>query len=70
MPKPLLTISSMAGATEGERWDPNKQLEKLRSGVISRLREQQKRSPTTDQATKKAGDTSQISIEDGTNPFG
>jgi hypothetical protein len=47
VPKNVLAISSISSATEGERWDPNKQLDKLKSGVITKLREQQqKRSPT------------------------
>jgi hypothetical protein len=48
VPKNVLAISSITSASEGQRWDPSKQLDKLKSGVITKLREQQhqKRSPT------------------------
>src|SRR5271169_4461236 len=47
-PRDVFATSSVVGASEGERWDPDKQLDKLRSRVISKLREQQlKRSTTT-----------------------
>jgi hypothetical protein len=47
VPKNVLAISSISSASEGQRWDPSKQLDKLKSGVITKLREQhQKRSPT------------------------
>jgi hypothetical protein len=41
--KNILTAAtaSVISATEAERWDPSKQLDKLKGTVISKLREQQ-----------------------------
>ena len=69
----ILATSSIASASEAERWDPNKRLEQLRSGVISKLRGRQKRSPTVSPTqpptTTEAGEQPpEISIDDGTNP--
>lgn len=73
-PKDLLATSSVVSAHEGERWDPNKQLDKLKIGVISKLRQQQqKRSPTVtpEQPATISGSedpSAKISVDDGTNP--
>ena len=71
-----LATSSVVSVSEGERWDPNKQLDKLKSGVISKLREQQRRSPTSPPmrspgTTTEAGEEPppKISVDDGTNPW-
>ena len=71
----ILETSSFDSASYAERWDPNKRLEQLRSGVISKLRKQQKRSPTVPPtqpptANTEAGEQPppKISIEDGINP--
>jgi hypothetical protein len=77
IPKRVLAVSTMTSATEGERWDPNKQLDKLKSGVITKLREQQqKRSPTTTNATPNSTTEPtteeqpppKITVDEGTNP--
>jgi len=50
VPKSVMVASSLASAVEGEQWDPNRQLDKLKSGVLNKLLEQQKkRSPKTSQ---------------------
>lgn len=70
----ILAASTIASAVEGETWDPNKQLEKLKTGVINRLREQQlKRSPTSTSVTPATAsavgeEVSKITVDDGTYP--
>ena len=73
--KGVIATNSVVSTTEAEQWDPNKQLDKLKSGVISKLREQQKRSPTGSPTqppttTTEGGEEPppKISIDDGTNP--
>jgi hypothetical protein len=64
MPKPVLAASTVASAVEGERWDPNRSLDKLKTGVIHKLLEQQqqqqqqqeKRSETVPEAPASEGD--------------
>jgi hypothetical protein len=46
---------AVAAPDQGERWDPNKAVDKLKTGVLNRFREQQeaqKRSPTRERPTK------------------
>ena len=70
----ILTASTIASAVEGEIWDPNKQLEKLKTGVINRFREQQlKRSPTMADVTPATAlavgeEPPKIKADDGTYP--
>ena len=67
--KEILATSSVVSATEGERWDPNKQLDKLRRGVIRTARERQERFPMGMPTT--SGDRSppaKILIDEGINP--
>ena len=65
VPPDVLAASTVASATEGERWDPNRQLEKLRAAVITRLREQHKRrSRMSETATTAQERTTMASPED------
>jgi hypothetical protein len=46
---------AIGAAYQGERWDPNEAVDKLKSGVMSRFREQQqKRSPARERPRKPA----------------
>jgi hypothetical protein len=72
-PKGILAANSVTSAVEGERWDPNKAVDKLKRGVITTLKEQSKRSPNsahTTPATSLTADESpvKINVDDGTNP--
>ena len=70
-PKGVVITSTVNGTTVGERWDPNKQLDKLKSGVISRLRQQQRTrySTTTPEHPSMPmtgeGPPTQITVDDG-----
>jgi len=69
VPKEALAVNTVTSAVEGERWDPNKQLDKLKSGVIDRLREQQlKQRSSTTAPDQEADDPPQkITIDEGTH---
>jgi len=65
IPKDFLAASTATSASEGERWDPNKQLDKLKTGVISRLREVEKMtSPTSTSPTGRSRQGTTSSGED------
>jgi len=70
--KGILATSNVPGAVEGERWDPNKAVDKLKSGVITKLKEQSKRSPlashTTPATTAIEEPPVKVTVEEGTNP--
>jgi hypothetical protein len=69
VPKEALAINTVTSAVEGERWDPNKQLDKLKSGVIDRLREQQlkQRSSTIAPDQEVDDPPPKITIDEGTH---
>lgn len=70
--KSILAASRVTSAVEGERWDPNKAVDKLKSGVITKLKEQSKRSPnashTTPATTAIDEPPVKINVDEGTNP--
>jgi len=73
VPKDFLAVSTATSASEGERWDPNKQLDKLKTGVISRLREVEKMtSPTNTSPTGRSrqGTTSSEDISTSLSEMG
>jgi hypothetical protein len=64
---------AVAAPDQGERWDPNKAVDNLKTGVLNRFREQQeaqKRSPTRDRLTKLPFPTSEnpASLEEEAGP--
>jgi hypothetical protein len=72
VPKDVLAVSQVKSAVEGERWDPNKSLDRLKSGVVNRLREQQQRRSLPATRTKPGQEEEdatppKITIDDGTH---
>jgi hypothetical protein len=69
IPKEALAVNTVTSAVEGERWDPDKQLDKLKSGVIDRLREQQlkQRSSTIALGQEADDPPPKITIDEGTH---
>jgi len=65
----VITADPLVSAAEGERWDPNRQLDKLKTGVLNKLYEQQKlASPTISQGQVLPDKTSELNATDGNNP--
>jgi hypothetical protein len=67
--KPVVVTDPHVSAVEGERWDPNRQLDKLKTGVLNRLYEQQKLvSPAPSESLVRPDKTSDVDATDGNNP--
>ena len=72
---PALANMSIAGPDVGEHWDPNKAVDKLKSGVMHKVREQkaQKRMARKERPQKPplpilGATTTEIQIDEGTTP--
>ena len=72
IPRDSSAVNRVTGAVQGERWDPNKAVDKLKRGVITTVKEQSKRSPTASHTVPGSTLTSEspvkINTDDGTNP--
>jgi hypothetical protein len=72
MPVPVLGTSTVVSAMEGERWDPNRSLDNLKTGVM-RVLAQQKRAATSPGSTAESQHSSETApagnlTDEGTNP--
>jgi len=54
MPVPVLATSTLVSAMEGEHWDPNRSLDKLKTGVMSKVLEQQQQQRATNATESKS----------------